>query len=175
MKSDCLSRCLVTALASLVISSVALDAATLHVGQDATAEFRTIQDAVRAAVSGDEVVISPGVYRGPGNHDITLTDQAITIRSTDPLAAQVVETTVIDCAGTPDEPRQGFYVTDCNGVEISGLTITNGWATAGGAAFCKKSKLSLTHCRIRNNAALSAAADDGVPGRGQHRRRRRRV
>jgi hypothetical protein len=168
MKSDSLSRRLVAATASLVVFSVSLDAATLHVGQDATAEFRTIQDAVRAAVPGDVIVINPGVYRGPGNCDINLAGKAIIIQSTDPLDAQVAGATVVDCASTPSEPHQGFYLADCNGVEISGLTVMNGRAPAGGAVFCKKSKLSLSHCRIVNNAALPAAVEgvSGGPGGG---------
>jgi hypothetical protein len=168
MKSGTLSRCFALALVGLAASAGLLPAATLQVGQDASAEFRTIQDAVTAAVPGDIVVIGPGIYRGRGNCDIDLQGKAITIRSTNPLDDGVVEATVIDCASTPAEPHQGFYLVDCNGVEIAGLTITNGLAPAGGALFCQKSTLSLTHCRIMNNAALPAviANLNGGPGGG---------
>jgi len=158
------------ALACLVIASTSLQAATLHVGQEKGAQFTTIQAAVDRAVAGDRIIVGPGSYTGRGNCDLDLQGKALAIGSTNPLDPNVVEATVIDCAGTESEPHRGFYIADCNGVEISGLTITHGLASAGGAIFCKKSVLDLAYCRLVDNAATAgggAGSDpNGGPGGG---------
>src|SRR3990172_6239989 len=125
-------------LVGAAISSMALGATTLQVGSDAN-DLPTIQAAVDIAADGDTIVISPGVYSGRGSTDVDLQGKSLTIQSTDPLDPNVVERTVIDCAGSPGEPHRGFYVVDCNGVVLAGLTITHGLATAGGAVYCQKS------------------------------------
>ncbi len=149
--------------------SVAAPAATLQVDADGLAGFKTIQDAVEAARDGDTIVLNPGTYAGPGNCDIDLQGKAVAITGADPLDPNIVETTVIDCGGTAKEPHRGFYVANCNGAAISGLTIVNGLAPAGGAVFCLNSMLTLTRCRILDNAALAGdenADVNGGPGGG---------
>lgn len=155
-------------LTCLALYGVSLQAATLRVGRDGAAEFATVQEAVTAAADGDTIVISPGAYTGSGNCDIDLQGKSISIQSTNPLDPAVVEGTIIDCAGKPENPHRGFYVVGCADTTISGLTIANGLATAGGAIYCKDSTLMQVNCRIVNNAALSGAArnPDGGPGGG---------
>lgn len=153
----------------LSIAPAAMSAEVLSVDDDAPADYKTIQAAVDAARDGDTVVINPGTYAGPGNANIDLRSKAIGIQSVDPQDLGVVEATIIDCQGTQREPRRGFYAAGCNGAEISGLTITNGLAAAGGAIYCVDSTLELTYCRILDNATLSgdAKADtSGGPGGG---------
>ncbi len=142
-------------------------AATLQVGNGKT-DLTTIQAAVDAAAAGDTIVVSPGTYTGPGNCDIDLRGKALTIQSTNPLDPNVVAETVIDCAGSAKEPHRGFYIVDCNGVTLSGLTITQGLASAGGAVYCQGSKLELAHCQILANAALPGGTEyaNGGPGGG---------
>lgn len=163
MGHDC-SRSILTTFTCLLLAPALTSAATFYVDADGTADLRTIQVAVDVAAAGDTVVLRPGVYRGPGNCDIDFRGKAIHVRSVDPQDPAVVETTVIDCAGTQEQPQRGFYVVDCNGVKISGLTIVNGLAPAGGAVYCKASVLELTACRILNNAALSAPAKTSSSG-----------
>jgi hypothetical protein len=155
-----------TVLVCAVLSPLA-GAATLQVGSGET-DLATIQAAVDAAVAGDTIVVSPGVYTGAGNCDIDLRGKVLTIQSTQPLDPNVVARTVIDCAGSAKEPHRGFYIVDCNGVTLSGLTITHGLASAGGAVYCQGSTLELAHCRILDNSALPGGTDylPGGPGGG---------
>jgi len=156
-----------TVLVCAAMSPIALGATTLHVGTGET-DLPTVQAAVDIAAHGDTIVVSPGTYSGRGNCDVDLQGKAITIQSTDPHDPNVVERTVIDCAGSSKEPHRGFYVVDCNGVVLSGLTITHGLASAGGAVYCQNSTLELANCRILDNAALPGKAEDmnGGPGGG---------
>jgi hypothetical protein len=162
------SICQVAALACLLVCCGRLQGVTLYVGPDPTAGFTTIQAAVQAAVDGDTIVLAPGFYTGPGNCDIDLTGKRIAIRGTKPFDPNTVAATVIDCAGTEKEPHRGFHIVDCNGAEISGLTITHGVAPAGGAVYCLRSTLDVTQCRIIDNAASAGTAEDpnGSPGGG---------
>jgi hypothetical protein len=169
MKSTFYHGRLLFVLACLAGLSVAAPAATLQVGDDSLSDFKTIQEAVEAALDGDIIVVNPGTYTGAGNCDIDLLGKEVTITGADPLDPNIVETTLIDCAGAAKEPHRGFYVADCNGAAISGLTITNGLAQAGGAIFCLNSTLSLTHCRILGNATLDGDENidvNGGPGGG---------
>jgi hypothetical protein len=167
MKAGSHSWWFLTVWACAALSPFALGATTLRVGSGET-DLTTLQAAVDAAVDDDVIILSPGTYTGPGNCDIDLRGKAITIQSTDPLDADIVAQTVIDCAGSEAEPHRAFYIVDCNGVGLAGLTITHGLATAGGAIYCDRSTLELAHCRIVDNAALpgGTAYSDGGPGGG---------
>ena len=156
------------ALVSLFGFGGLVSAATLEVGSGEKTSYATIQAAVDAAVDGDTIVIYPGTYSGTGNRDIDLDAKAINIQGTDPADAAVVEATVLDCEGTVDEPHRGFYATDFSGT-ISGLTITNALAAAGGAVYCEDSTLVLSSCHILDNGTLPGQAkvsSDGGPGGG---------
>ena len=160
--------CVMIALTCLLVGPSFLLAATLEVEPGGKTGFTTIQEAVDAAVDGDIIVISPGTYAGRGNRDIDLRRKAITIRSTAPEEVSVVEGTILDCEGRVGEPHRGFNVFDFTG-EISGLTITNGLASEGGAVRCENSTLALTHCRMVNNGTLPGevkAGPDGGSGGG---------
>jgi len=154
-------------LACLAVSPMSTKAAALQVNYVGATGFKTIQAAVDAATDGDSVVIHPGVYRGPDNCDIDLGSKKIAIQSTNPSDSNVVDATIVDCAGSPGELHRAFYVAGCSGAEISGLTITNGLSSAGGAIYCKDSTLLVTYCRILRNATAAGRADgdrDGGPG-----------
>jgi Repeat of unknown function (DUF5648) len=155
-------------LIALAATPAMVSARTLEVGPDGRTGFATIQAAVDAAVDGDVVVIRPGTYTGRGNRDINLQRKTIEIRSTDPADPGVVEATILDCQGTAADAHRALHISDFTG-RISGLTITNGYAAAGGAIYCEKSNLLLAHCRILNNATLpgdSKTDPDGGPGGG---------
>ncbi len=64
-------------------------------------QYATIQEAIEAALPGDEVVLADGVYIGPGNTDLDLGGKAITVRSAsgDPALC------IIYCRGA----GRGFY------------------------------------------------------------------
>jgi uncharacterized protein DUF5648 len=160
--------CVLIALMSLLAAPSLMLGATLEVDADGRASYATIQAAVDAAADGDTVVLRPGTYTGAGNRDIDLQRKAITIQSTDPEDADIVSATILDCQGTVHDPHRGFDAVDFSG-EISGLTVTGGVASDGGAIYCYNSDLILTHCRILDNATLSGEArgeSDGGSGGG---------
>jgi len=160
--------CVLIALICLLATSSLVSAATLEVGTGGKTGYTTIQAAVDAASDGDTVVLFPGTYRGSGNCDIDLRRKTISLQGTDPADASVVAATILDCQGTVDEPHRGFYAADFSG-EISGLTIVNGHASAGGAIYCENSAVVLSHCRLLDNATLpgdAKRASDGGSGGG---------
>jgi len=160
-------RFFLAVLACLTVSSVSAQAGVLQVSYVGATGFKTIQAAVDVATDGDTVIINPGVYRGPDNCDIDLGSKKITIQSTNPSDVNVVDATIIDCTDVSGQPHRAFYVAGCSGAEISGLTITNGLSSAGGAIYCKDSTLLVTYCRILRNATEAGRLDgdrDGGPG-----------
>ncbi len=113
--------------------------------------YPTVQAAIDAAYDGDEVIISPGAYSGPGNRDIDFKAKAITVRSANPQLRDVIAATIIDCKND----GRGFYFhsgEDANSI-INGLSIINGNATNGGAIFCKNSSPTLKNCILASNSA----------------------
>jgi outer membrane protein assembly factor BamB len=146
-----------TALIAVVLylgPAALLPAAVLKVPDD----YPTIQEAVNASTDGDEVVVLPGTYTGPGNRDIDLLGKAITVRSLHPGNPPIVAATIIDCNGTEADPHRGFYLDnreDANTV-LNGLTITNGYAEYGGGIYCGwRSAPSIINCSIAQNVAQS--------------------
>ena len=127
----------------------------------------TIQEAIDNAVSGDEIVLSPFVYTGDENRDITfaLAANNITVRSADPNDPSVVESTVIDCEGTESDYHRAFNIGGhlFRDHIVSGITITNGYHSYGGAIqgnFFTKVK----NCKIVNNFAENYGG--GIKGCG---------
>jgi hypothetical protein len=84
-------------------------------------EYDTIQAAINAAVDGDEVIIQPGRYTGPGNYDIDFLGKAITVRSIDPNDSNIVADTVVDC----NYQGRGFRILGGPNSILDGLTIKN--------------------------------------------------
>src|SRR5688572_15293090 len=65
---------------SLFLAS-AVSAATHHVLPNGTGDFAKIQDAIDAAVSGDEIVLGDGTFLGTRNRDLLFLGKNLTLRS----------------------------------------------------------------------------------------------
>jgi predicted outer membrane repeat protein len=137
------------------------------------AQYASIQAAINAAIDGDTVVLSEGIYKGEGNRDIDFLGKAITIRSTNPSDPRVVASTVIDCDGR----GRGFIFRsgEKSLSVLSGVTITKGLGprqtfgpgtarSCGGAIYCYNSSPIISHCRIVGNQADHHGGVSGVGG-----------
>ncbi|GIK15389.1 MAG: hypothetical protein BroJett003_03530 [Planctomycetota bacterium] len=109
-------------------------------------DFTLIQKAIDAAVDGDEIIVCDGVYRGPGNQNISFLGKSITVRSENGAAACIV-----DC----EQTARGFVF--LNGEDSSavlrGFTLLNGKADNGGGVLCQSSAPTIEDCRFERCSA----------------------
>ncbi len=124
----------------LILASVGIfgstAAETLHVPGD----YASIQEAVDAAIDGDTIEVSPGVYEG----GIEIFDKAVTIIA--PLGPEV---TIVDC----QQQTRGFYFWRHENEQpvIDGFQIQNGNAGDGGGGIkCRTSSPMIRNCIIEN-------------------------
>jgi predicted outer membrane repeat protein len=136
-----MKRVFLTAVISLLVSKVFCAELLVPI------QYPTIQSAIDAAATGDTVIVSPGIYTGVGNKDISFSGKAITVRSVDPNDPCIVENTVIDCNGA----GRGFYL-DANSA-VEGFTITGGNTDSGGAIRVESSSPLIRKCNIISNHA----------------------
>ncbi|MBW8017329.1 MAG: hypothetical protein FVQ82_14200 [Planctomycetes bacterium] len=122
-------------------------ATDIIVDPNGSADFTTIQAAITASANGDTIIVSPGTYV----ENINMGGKAITLRSTDPLDATIVTSTIIDGGAS------GSVIT-CGGGEtsatvIEGFVITNGSTVYGGGMSNTGSSPTIRNCTISGNAA----------------------
>ncbi|MHC4220196.1 MAG: hypothetical protein ACYSU7_17260, partial [Planctomycetota bacterium] len=153
----------VAATAAVVALTSAGQADTLYVDDDnypgpgsgsEADPYSSIQDAIAAAVNGDEVVVAEGIYAEP----IDFLGKAITVRSTDPADPAVVAATIIDGTGN-------LHVVQCVSGEgadtvLDGITITGGNANGssfpdalGGGMYNSYSSPTVINCTFSGNSA----------------------
>jgi parallel beta-helix repeat protein len=147
-------------------------------------EYETIQAAIDDANDSDIVILSPGRYTGEGNRNIWFKGKAITVRSINPTAPEVVASTIIDCNGTtapavssvneankpPGIDRRIGFIFDNNETSdsvVAGLTITNcqadWWARYVAAILCDGSSPTVTNCSIIDNWTRGIFCQDAAP------------
>jgi predicted outer membrane repeat protein len=140
------------AVAVLILVATMAPAATLNV----PAQYPTIQAAINAAATGDEIVVADGLYTGTGNRDLDFGGKDITIRS----AGGNPSACIIDC----EYSGRGFYFHggETAAAVVEGFTIRNGRATEnspgdwyGGGVYCSNSSPTLTNCTISGNSAVA--------------------
>lgn len=89
----------------------------------------SIRAAVVAAAEGDTVLLSDGVFRGPGNRGIYLADKNLIFRSENDASR-----TMIDCQHQ-DRALTFAGAAITSDTRIQGITFTRGKAQAGGAIY----------------------------------------
>ena len=113
-------------------------------------DYTTIQEAVDAALWGDEIRVGPGLYCDPthvsGAGDTTKC--CVKLKSGITLRGAGMGQTTIDA----DSSGRGIHVYQCTDVVISDLTITGGYAEVyGGAILCRQSSPVIKRCEIVEN------------------------
>ncbi|NQT83556.1 right-handed parallel beta-helix repeat-containing protein [bacterium] len=113
---------------------------TVHV----PSEIHTIQKALCLALDGDEILVSPGTYRG----NLRFCGSEVTLRSARPNNLETVASTVIEGGGAG--PAVAFMGSEGRACVLSGLTIRGvsgcwGAGIHGGILSCR------THATIQNN------------------------
>ena len=105
-------------------------AATYLVTPAGTGDFPTIQAAVTAAVDGDEIYLTDGVFTGDGNRDVNLQGKALTIASQSGLPGGCI----IDCQGSPSIEHRAFILVsgETEATVIRAITMRHGSAPSGG-------------------------------------------
>ena len=156
---------------------------TIHVPANAA----TIQAAIDKADGGDTILVADGIYSGPGNRDLEITNKILVI-----LSENGPENTIINCGGSVDSHHGGITYEQVGhkGSVFQGFTIRNGYrnegaamlfsssspqvsncilagnhaTVSGGAIKFKASSATITNCTIINNTCNNGAATFGLAG-----------
>jgi hypothetical protein len=120
---------------------------------------RTIQAAINAASSTDQVVVGEGIYTGQGNHDLDFFGKWLTVRSKDPADANIVAATIIDCKNEGYFRRAFFFHSnEGSSSRVEGFAIIDGYADEGGAILCYQSSPTIRGCYISDCCAAYGGA-----------------
>ena len=109
----------------------------------------SIRTAVLAASGGDEILVAPGLYELGGQTIYRASDQPLTLRSTEPLAA------VIDAQGL----CQALQIRGTNSL-VEGFTIRNGATANSGGGLLLDNGSTACNCLIVSNRALEGGGID---------------
>ena len=137
-------------------TSVSALANVIHV----PADYPDIQSAVDAAVTGDEIIVGPGVYTGGSDVDygIVISNKDIYLHSSDGPSK-----TFIDGENT----RRCMFFNEgvTSNTTVEGFTFQNGYGAGalgmGGAMYVYLASPNITNCVFINNYAPGYGADGG--------------
>ena len=134
--------------------------------------YAAVQPAIDEADDGDEIVLDPVVYSGPGNYDVDFSGKNLILRSIDSGDPAVVAATVLDARGERGALRliQGESSATC----IEGLTFTGANLFS---IYCKNASPTVANCVFGGNndrgiyqysgaMQISDCAFNGNGGRG---------
>jgi len=135
---------------------------TWLVSADGGGDVLTIQAGVDSASHGDTIIVADGVFAGAENAGIDFAGrQHIILKS-----EHGPRYTIIDCQGTPGEPRRAFTFVNSEDETfvIDGFSIRNGYGPlvdggpTGGAMLFRYSSPTVQNCIFTNNYALLGGA-----------------
>lgn len=128
---------------------------------------RTIQDAIDAALAGDEVLVTNGVYATggrPSHAALTnrvMVDRAVTLRSVNGPEVTLIAGYQVPGATNGPGAVRCVYLT--NGASLIGFTMTNGatytypyanyYDQRGGGVFCESKSVTVSNCVMVGNSA----------------------
>jgi hypothetical protein len=116
-------------------------------------KYNSIQHAIDNAVTGEEIVVGPGIYQYFENIDFK--GKAVTVRSTDPNDPSVVVATVIN--GTGHGPVVTFSGGENANSVLAGFTVTGGSA----GIYCSAASPAVTFCNIVGNIGAGVELHNG--------------
>ena len=162
-------RVTTTVLATLMLACPSiLKAAQRVVNWNGSGDFTTIQAAIDAAATGDEVVVMPstGALGGAYSENISFKGKAITVRSSNPDDPAVVAATVISGSSPVDSNKASvvrFEAGETLASVLAGFTLTGGTGRissydgqkAGGGIYCSMSSPTIRMNVIRGNQAVN--------------------
>ena len=129
---------------------------TIYVPQN----YSTIEMAFDWAQDGDEIVVATGVYW----ENVSFEGRNVVLRSTNPTSTATIAATTI--YGDRTGPVVTFAGTEASSCVLSGFTIRNGEADAGGGILGNRTLARIEHNIITNNSALEGGGGlhscDGV-------------
>ena len=132
-----------------------LNSTTLHIKQDGTGNFTTIQEGIIASVDSDTVLVYPGTYYESINYN----NKNITVASLYLSTGneQYISQTIID----GNNESRCVRIEDCEDIALIGFTIQNGYAAGGstsgwggGLLIMEIENGLLSNCKITNNTAI---------------------
>jgi hypothetical protein len=178
---------LLNGLSTAVLFSVNAAAATIYVDLNSATPtppysgWKTaaanIQDAIDAAVDGDQILVTNGVYQtgtglaydsfwGAMTNRVAVT-KALAVQSVNGPAVTVIKGYQVP--GTTNGPSAVRCVYLTNNATLIGFTLTNGatWRYAGGAAqtgggvYCASVSATVSNCVLVGNAAIEGGGAGG--------------
>ncbi len=114
-------------------------------------KYERIRYAISEAVSGDEIVLSQGLYL----ENVNLGGKNLVLRSTDPNAPAVVAATVL--AGGDSGPVVTFAGGEDATCALTGVTVTG----RGAGIYCVGSSPTITNCLVHDNAGPGIELREG--------------